>query len=99
MVWGEVFRGLPALANVEFLGGYTGCPLREGVELAIALALNPAGGHLPLHALAERVALGTGLDERLCTSAILRLAWERVLFMDVRGPTVGPHTLVSSTTL
>jgi len=41
-VWGETFRGAPALANVEFLRGYAGCDVPEGLALAIALALDGA---------------------------------------------------------
>jgi hypothetical protein len=38
-VWGETFRGAPALRNLEFLRGYAGCPAPEGLALAIHLAL------------------------------------------------------------
>ena len=92
VVWGEVFRASPALGNVGFLRGYAGCPVPEGLELAIDLALDAAGGTLRLEALAERAALATRLDRRLCTSAILRLAWERALVIDVGS---GPHSVVS----
>jgi len=95
VVWGEVFRASPALGNVGFLRGYAGCPVPEGLELAIDLALDAAGGTLRLEALAERAALATRLDRRLCTSAILRMAWERALVIDVGGDRIGPHSVVS----
>src|SRR5207245_2215745 len=77
VVWGEEFRASPALANVEFLRGYAGCPVPETLQLQLAvdLALDAAGGTLGLRALADRLALATGLEERQCSSAILRLAW------------------------
>jgi hypothetical protein len=97
VVWGEVFRASLAFANVEFLRGYAGCPVPAGLGLAIDLALDAGGGRLGLDALAARVASATDLDQRLCRRAILRLGWERRLVVDVSGPPVGPHTLVSST--
>ena len=97
VVWGEVFRASAALANVEFLRGYAGCPVHETLQLAVDLALDAAGGTLRLRALADRLALTTGLEERQCSSAILRLAWDRALFIDVWGAPIGPHTVVSRT--
>ncbi len=97
VVWGEVVRASPALPNVEFLRGYAGCTVPEGIRLAIDLALDAAGRPLPLNALAGRIALAVGLQERPCTSAILRLAWERALFIDVWDAPIGPHTVVSRT--
>jgi hypothetical protein len=95
VVWGEEFRDWPTLTNVEFLRGYAGCLIPEGLELAVDLALDAASGRLQLRALADHVATATGLGERLCTSAILRLVWQRALVIDVRGATIGPHTFVS----
>ncbi len=97
VVWGEVFRASTALANVEFLRGYAGCPVAETLQLAVDLALDAAGGTFRLCALADRLALATGLEERQCSSAILRLAWDRALFIDVWGAPIGPHTVVSRT--
>src|SRR3989442_765415 len=77
VVWGEVFRASTALANVEFLRGYAGCPVHETLQLAVDLALDAARGTLCLRVLADRLALATGLEERQCSSAILRLAWDR----------------------
>ena len=96
VVWGEEFRASPALANVEFLRGYAGCPVPETLQLAVDLAPDAAGGTIRLRALADRLALATGLEERQCSSAILRLAWERALFIDVWGAPIGPHTVVST---
>jgi hypothetical protein len=97
VVWGEEFRRSPALANIEFLRGYAACPVREGLGLAIDLTLEAAGGYLSLHALVDRVASATGLDERLCSSAILHQVWERTLFADIRSAPIGSLTLVSRT--
>jgi len=96
VVWGEEFRASPALANVEFLRGYAGCPVPEGIHLSVDLALDAAGGTLGLRAFADRLALATGLEECQCSSAILRLAWDRALFIDLRGAPIGPQTVVSS---
>jgi hypothetical protein len=96
VVWAKTFRASPALANVEFLRGYAGCPVPAGLGLAIDLALNAAGGCLALDALATRAARATGFDQRLCRSAILRLAWERRLMVDVTGAPIGSQTAVSS---
>ncbi|MDQ6670941.1 MAG: hypothetical protein M3069_09360 [Chloroflexota bacterium] len=95
VVWGDPFRASPALAKVEFLRGYASCLVPEGLQLAIDLALDAGGGTLRLEALAERAALATRLDRRLCSSAILRLAWERALVIDVLGERIGPHSVVS----
>jgi hypothetical protein len=67
VLWGEVFRASPALADVEFLRGYAGCPVPETLQLAVDLALDSAGGTLRLRALADRIALATGLGERQCS--------------------------------
>jgi hypothetical protein len=96
VVWGEEFRASPALDNVEFMRGYAGCPVPETLQLAVDLALDAAGGTLRLRALADRLALATGLEERQCSSAILRLAWDRALFIDLWGAPIGPQTVVSS---
>jgi hypothetical protein len=96
-VWAEAFRAAPALANVEFLRGYAGCPVPAGLGLTASLALNAAGGCLALDALAARVASATGLDQRLCRSAILRLAWEHRVFVDVAGAPIGSQTVVWGT--
>jgi len=58
-----VFRASPTHANVEFLRDYAGGPVPEGLELAIDLALDAAGGTLRLVALAERAALATGFSD------------------------------------
>ena len=97
VVCGAEFRASPALANIEFLRGYAGCPVPEGLQLAIDLAQDAAGGQLQLGALAEHVALVCGPDKRLCISAILRLAWERSLFVDLWDAPIGLHTAVSTT--
>jgi hypothetical protein len=97
VVWGEAFRASPAFANVEFLRGYAGCPVPAGLGLAIDLTLDAAGGRLALDALATRVATATGLDQRLCRSAILRLAWEHRVFVDVAGAPIGSQTVVWGT--
>jgi hypothetical protein len=94
-VWGETFRGAPALANVEFLRGYAGCPIPEGLVLAIDLALEAAGGRLTVGELAARAARAAGLDRRVCTSAILRLAWEHALFIDLSDGPLGLPSIVS----
>jgi hypothetical protein len=91
---GEEFRRSPALANIEFLRGYAGCPVPQGLGLAIDLALEAAGGYLSVHALADRVARASGLDERLCSSAILHKVWERTLFADIRSASIGSHAVV-----
>jgi hypothetical protein len=96
VVWGEVFRASPALGNVEFLRGYAGCPVPETLRLAVHLVLDSAGGTLWLCALADRLALATGLAQRQCSSAILRLAWDRTLFIDLWGAPIGAQTVVSS---
>src|SRR5439155_12798608 len=57
------------------LRGYASCPVPETLQLAVDLALDAAGGTIRLRALAGRLALATGLEERLSSSAILRLAW------------------------
>jgi hypothetical protein len=97
VVWGEVFRASPVFANVEFLRGYASCPVPVGFGLAIDLALDAAGGRLGLDALAARVASATGLDQRLCRSAIPRLVWERRLFVNMAGAPIGSHTVVWGT--
>jgi hypothetical protein len=96
VVWGEEFRASPALGNVEFLRGYAGCPVPETLRLAVDLALDAAGGTLRLRALADCLALATRLEERQCSSAILRLAWDRALFIDLSGAPIGPQSVVSS---
>lgn len=94
VVWGDAFRASPALRNVEFLRAYAGCPVPEGFDLAIQLALDSAGGQQRLNTLAERIAQSTGLDRRLCSSAILRFAWEHRLFVDVAGAPIEAGTTV-----
>ena len=94
-VWGETFRGAPALANVEFLRGYAGCPIPEGLVLAIDLALEAAGGRLTVGELAARAGRAAGLDRRVCASAILRLVWEHALSVDLSGQPIGLHSIVS----
>ena len=94
-MWGEVVRASPALPNVEFPRGYAACPVPETLRLAVDLALDAAGGTLRLRALADCLALATGLEERQCFSAILRLAWDRALFIALRGAPIGPQTVVS----
>jgi hypothetical protein len=96
VVWGELFRASPAVTNVEFLRGYAGSPVPQALRLAIDLALDAAGGYLQLGSLADRIAEATGLDKRLCSSAVLRLVWERVLSIDVWGAPIGLHSVVSS---
>jgi len=96
VVWGDVFRASTALPNLELLRGYAGCPVPETLQLAVCLALDAAGGTLRLCALAARLALATGLEERQCSSAILRLAWDRALFIDLWAAPIGPQTAVSS---
>ena len=44
VVWGETFRGAPALPNLEFLRGYAGCPIPERLAPAIDLELAAASG-------------------------------------------------------
>ena len=80
---------------MEFLRGYAGCPVPEGLPLAIELALDAASERLELAALADRVAYATGLDRRVCFSAILHLLWEGALFIDVCGPAIGPDAVIS----
>jgi hypothetical protein len=70
---------------LEFLRGYAGCPVPEGCSLAIDLALDGADGGLTLGKLVEYAARTAGLDRRVCTSAVLRLVWERALFVDLSG--------------
>jgi len=45
-VWGETFRGAPALPNLEFLRGYAGCPIPERLAPAIDLELAAASGRI-----------------------------------------------------
>ncbi len=94
-VWGETLRGAPALANVEFLRGYAGCPIPEGLVLAIDLALDAAGGRLTVGELAERAARAAGLDRRVCASAMLRRVWEHALFVDLNAGPLGLSSSVS----
>jgi hypothetical protein len=95
VVWGETFRDVPALANVEFLRGYAGCPVPEGLTLAIDLTLGGATGPITVGELGGRVAAATGLDRRVCTSAILRLVWAHALFVDLSAGPLGLHSVVS----
>jgi len=89
VVWGETFRSSPALPNVQFLRGYAGCPIPEGLALTIDLVLEASGGCLALGMLAERVASLAGLERRQCSSAILRLIWECGLFVDLVDAPIG----------
>ena len=95
VVWGETLRGAPALANVEFLRGYAGCPVPEGLVLAVDLALAAANNQSTVGELAERAARAAGLDRRICASAILRLVWEHALSVDLSGQPIGLHSFVS----
>jgi hypothetical protein len=94
-VWGETFRGAPALANVEFLRGYAGCPVPEGLVLAIDDALDAADGRLTVGGLVVRAAGAAGLARRICASAILRLVWEHALVVDLSVGPLGLQSIVS----
>ncbi len=94
-VWGETFRGAPALPNVEFLRGYAGCPVPEGLVLAVDLALAAANNQSTVGELAERAARAAGLDRRICASAILRLVWEHALVVDLSAGPLGLQSIVS----
>lgn len=95
VVWGGTFRSAPALTNVEFLRGYAGCPIPEGLTLVIDLALDSARGRSSVGELADQAAVAADLDRCVCASAILRLVWEHVLFVDLSDGPLGLDSIVT----